>query len=208
MQDILLGVNLQLDFFPGGALDFKGNQDLIQVANQLARRFEQSVLVYDWHPADHVSFAGNHLWRYPGQVLERPEGPLQLWLIHSVAESFGAELHPKIEKDLWQMEFIKGMDPLRDTFSCLSAKAKTGDLLLSEFLAKQDIKRIYLFGMCTEFDILETALCARELGLEVVVIHDACYAAGFQEKADTDAFARMEAAGVLLESSAYLSGGQ
>ncbi|MBR9922834.1 MAG: isochorismatase family protein [Bacteroidetes bacterium] len=203
MQNILLGLNLQLDFFPGGALDLRDNSPLIGLANKLAPAFDQSLLVCDWHPANHISFAGNHLWRYPGQILEKDSQSIQLWLIHAVAESFGAEIHPKILQEQWQDTFYKGQDAGKEAFSAFSAKAKDGRNL-EEVLRLNESCRLFLLGMCTEFDILETALEARQKGIETSVFRDACFPAAFTGEAEAEAWKKMEAVGVrILHSSTW-----
>ena len=35
---------------------------LIPLANQLIGQFSEVIATVDWHPANHISFAGNHPW--------------------------------------------------------------------------------------------------------------------------------------------------
>ncbi len=53
----LLLVDIQNDFLPGGALAVPHGDDVIDVANRLAERFQLVLATQDWHPADHGSFA-------------------------------------------------------------------------------------------------------------------------------------------------------
>lgn len=59
-DDVLLVIDVQYDFMPGGALAVPDGDAVVPVINALARRFDQVVLTQDWHPREHVSFAANH----------------------------------------------------------------------------------------------------------------------------------------------------
>ena len=59
-QDVLLAIDLQADFMPGGALAVDGGDEIVPLVNRLASRFEQVVVTQDWHPPGHASFASSH----------------------------------------------------------------------------------------------------------------------------------------------------
>ena len=46
--DVLLVVDLQNDFCPGGALAVPGGNEIVPVVNRLAGRFPHVVLTQDW----------------------------------------------------------------------------------------------------------------------------------------------------------------
>jgi nicotinamidase/pyrazinamidase len=77
----LLLIDLQNDFCPGGALAVEEGNLLIPIANELMPRFEMVLATQDWHPANHGSFAANHPWRKPGQVIDLNGLPQVLWPI-------------------------------------------------------------------------------------------------------------------------------
>jgi len=56
----LVLVDLQNDFCPGGPLAVPGGDAVMEVANELQKRFALVVATQDWHPANHKSFASNH----------------------------------------------------------------------------------------------------------------------------------------------------
>ena len=58
-DDILLVVDVQNDFCPGGRLAVPRGDEVVAPINELARRFEHVVLTQDWHPPGHRSFASN-----------------------------------------------------------------------------------------------------------------------------------------------------
>ena len=67
---VLIVVDVQNDFLPGGALAVPKGEEVIPVINRLSRRFENVILTQDWHPAGHVSFASTHAGRKPFETIE------------------------------------------------------------------------------------------------------------------------------------------
>src|SRR5690554_1887379 len=63
--DVLLVVDIQNDFCPGGALAVDDGDGIIPLVNDLQQRFEHVVLAQDWHPKGHQSFASSHPGRRP-----------------------------------------------------------------------------------------------------------------------------------------------
>jgi nicotinamidase-related amidase len=58
-QDVLLAIDLQADFMPGGALAVEDGDAIVPLINALARRFAHVAVTQDWHPAAHASFASS-----------------------------------------------------------------------------------------------------------------------------------------------------
>ena len=59
-QDVLLVVDIQNDFCPGGSLAVPRGDEVVPVINALAAKFAHVVLTQDWHPRGHLSFASSH----------------------------------------------------------------------------------------------------------------------------------------------------
>jgi nicotinamidase/pyrazinamidase len=64
-SDVLIVVDAQNDFCPGGRLAVPGGDEVVMPINALAAGFAHVVLTRDWHPAGHHSFASSHLGRAP-----------------------------------------------------------------------------------------------------------------------------------------------
>jgi len=64
-SDVLLVIDVQNDFCPGGALAVPRGDEVVPIVNRLASRFANVVLTQDWHPPDHLSFASAHPGRKP-----------------------------------------------------------------------------------------------------------------------------------------------
>src|ERR1700716_3080254 len=90
-HDLLLVVDVQNDFLPGGALAVPEGDAIVPVINALARRFAHVVFTQDWHAPGHLSFASSHAGRAPFDTITLPYGPQTLWPDHCVQGSFGAE---------------------------------------------------------------------------------------------------------------------
>ena len=90
---VLIVVDVQNDFCPGGALAVPSGDEVVPVINPLARRFEHIVLTQDWHPAGHASFASSHTGKKPFDMIELAYGTQVLWPEHCVQGTRGAAFH-------------------------------------------------------------------------------------------------------------------
>ena len=114
--DILLAVDLQLDFMPGGALAVDEGDVVVPLVNALMRRFPHVVLTQDWHPPDHASFASTH-GAAPFETKRLGYGDQTLWPDHCVQGTSGAALHPALETEAAFLILRKGMHPGVDSYS-------------------------------------------------------------------------------------------
>lgn len=61
-MDILIAVDVQNDFLPGGALAVPDGDQVIPVLIDLMNEVDLIVLTRDWHPANHASFSTDPLY--------------------------------------------------------------------------------------------------------------------------------------------------
>ena len=93
-------VDLQKDFtkaYNGSLAVNKTDAAYLKLTAETTKNLKELGLpVYatqDWHPADHVSFASNHMGRNPLDTIELEDGRTQiLWPDHCVQGSEGAKL--------------------------------------------------------------------------------------------------------------------
>jgi nicotinamidase/pyrazinamidase len=204
--DALLVVDVQDDFCPGGALAVPEGDAVVPVVNRLAPAFRHVILTQDWHPPDHLSFASMHPGREPGDTVQAPYGEQILWPDHCVRGTRGAALHERLDATPACLVLRKGMDPAVDSYSAFLENDRRTATGLRGYLEELGIRRIVLAGLAADFCVRYTALDARRIGLEVVVVEDAVrgidvdgsLAAAWQE---------MERAGVARVSSIELTGG-
>ena len=96
-DDVLLVIDVQNDFCPGGALAVADGDAVVPVINGLAGRFAHVVLTQDWHPPGHSSFASSHPGSAPFETIAMPYGQQTLWPDHCVQGTTGAALSSAIE---------------------------------------------------------------------------------------------------------------
>ena len=194
----LILVDIQNDFCPGGALAVEEGDQVVPVANALMPKFDMVVATQDWHPANHGSFAANHPWRRPGQVIDLNGLPQVLWPIHCVQESFGAEFVQDLETEAIDKIFVKGTDPEIDSYSGFFDNGHRKATGLGDFLKAQGVEEVYVLGLATDYCVKFTALDALELGFKTNLVVDACRGVNL-EPGDVDkAIQEMEEKGVTL----------
>jgi nicotinamidase/pyrazinamidase len=153
--DVLLIVDLQNDFLPGGALAVPDGDAVIAVLDSYGEKFDRCglpvIVSRDWHPADHCSF------REQG-------GP---WPAHCVANTHGAELATTLALPRRSEIISKGTARDREAYSAFQ------DTGLAERLRRQHCRRIFIGGLATDYCVRATALDALAAGFEAIVLEDA-----------------------------------
>lgn len=175
-DDMLLVVDMQYDFLPGGSLGVAGGDEIILLINRLGRRFNNVAMTQDWHPAGHISFASSHDGAKPFEIMQLPYGPQVLWPDHCVQGTHGAEFSSEVELPHTQLIIRKGYHDVVDSYSGFQEadrKTKTG---LAGYLGERGIKRLFVAGLATDFCVNWTTVDAAAAGFEVYVIEDACRA--------------------------------
>ena len=172
-HDLLLVVDVQNDFCPGGSLAVAGGDQVVPVINRLLPRFRHVVLTQDWHPADHASFASRHPGRAPYEAVRMPYGEQTLWPDHCVQGSDGAAFHPGLETDRALAVVRKGMNPGIDSYSAFTENDRRTPTGLGGLLRALDIRRVFLAGLAFDFCVGWSATDARAHGFEAVVLEDA-----------------------------------
>ena len=102
-EDLLLIIDVQNDFCPGGALAVADGDAVVPVINRLAERFDHVVLTQDWHPAGHSSFATSRPGASPFESVAMPYGQQTLWPDHCLQGTAGAAFHPDLVIDRAQL---------------------------------------------------------------------------------------------------------
>lgn len=174
-SDVLLVVDIQYDFLPGGALSVPDGDAVIPVINRLARRFGNVVLTQDWHPPGHVSFASTH-GREPFSKIDLAYGPQVLWPDHCVQGSRGAEFAAGLDIPHAQAVIRKGYHAHTDSYSAFVEADRKTPTGLAGLLRERGISVVHLCGLATDFCVAWSALDARSAGFDVVVVDDACRA--------------------------------
>ena len=175
-DDVLLIIDVQNDFCPGGALAVADGDAVVPVINRLAQRFDHVVLTQDWHPPGHSSFATSRAGSAPFETVAMPYGPQTLWPDHCVQGTPGAAFHPQLMTDKAELVIRKGFRTAIDSYSAFFENDRTTPTGLSGYLRERGLKRIFMVGLATDFCVNYSALDARRLGFETVVVQSACRA--------------------------------
>lgn len=176
--DALLVVDVQRDFFSGGALAVPEAEQILPAVNRLIERFRDQgfpiVATQDLHPADHCSFIGSG-----GR-----------WPTHCVEGTAGAEPVAELKLPEDAIRIRKGVNRDQEAYSAFSGTS------LREQLQQLGIERVFVCGVATEYCVAETAKDALSLGLEVVLLGDCVRAV--DARAGQRAIADLLSRGVLL----------
>ena len=200
----LLLIDLQVDFMPTGMLPVAEGDAVVPLANALMPHYELVVATQDWHPANHGSFAANHPWRKPGQVIELNGLPQVLWPIHCVQESWGAEFHADLATDRIDYVVQKGTDPGIDSYSGFYDNGHRRATGLAGYLRQQRVDTVHVMGLAADYCVKFTVLDALQEGFRTVLIQDGTRGVNL-EVGDTErAIAQMQGAGAQVETSATI----
>lgn len=175
-HDVLLVIDLQNDFCPGGALAVPGGDQIIPVIRRFAARFQHMVLTQDWHPPDHGSFATTHAGKRAYDQIEMPYGAQTLWPEHCVQGTSGADFHPDLQLTRAELILRKGFRRDIDSYSAFFENDRTTATGLAGYLRERGLRSVFLCGLAYDFCVGYSALDARRLGFEATVILDACRA--------------------------------
>jgi nicotinamidase/pyrazinamidase len=206
-HDVLVVVDVQNGFMPGGSLPVPGGDEVVPVINRLARAFRHVVVTQDWHTPGHISFASSHRGKKPFDTIELPYGPQVLWPDHCVQGTVDAELHRNLTIPHAALIIRKGYRPQVDSYSAFleADRTMTG---LSGYLRERKLENAYVVGLATDFCVAWTALDAKRAGFGACVIEDATRAidaGGSLERAWADmktaGVGRISAADILSSSS-------
>ena len=157
-SDMLVVVDMQYDFLPGGSLAVAGGDEIVPLINTLARKFTNVVLTQDWHPADHISFASQHAGKNPFETIDLPYGTQVLWPDHCVWNTHGAALSADLDIPHGQLVIRKGYNRLIDSYSGFREADRQTPTGLAGYLKERDVGRLYVVGLATDFCVGWTAI--------------------------------------------------
>lgn len=173
-DDALIVVDVQNDFVPGGALPAPEGDKVVPPLNDYITQFHRAELPIaasrDWHPEDHMSF-------------EAEGGP---WPPHCVQGTEGAEYHPDLELPPETQHVKKGTESDEEDYS-----AFLGDPNLADWLHGQEIDRVFVGGLTTEYCVKNTVEDALDQGFTTFLLLDAIKGVNAEEGDAEQAIAGM-----------------
>ena len=138
----------------------------------------------DWHPERTKHFAA-----YGGK-----------WPPHCVKNTTGAKFHKDLDVDSAEI-FFKGMGEYEDekSYSGFGGTNFAGRSLDS-LLNSEDVQKLYIGGLATDYCVKATVLDALKLGFKVYLLEDACRAVNIKPDDGKKAIAEMKKAGAVITS--------
>jgi nicotinamidase/pyrazinamidase len=178
--DVLMVVDVQRDFLPGGALGVRDGDAVVPVLNRYLARFAAQglpvVFTRDWHPPDHCSFRARG-------------GP---WPPHCIAGTPGAGFAPGLALPAHAEIVSKATTAAADAYSGFD---HTG---LADRLHARGVRRLFIGGLATDYCVQSTTRDGLAAGFSVFVLGDAIRAVDVQPGDGERALAAMLAGGARL----------
>ena len=173
-RSVLIVVDVQNCFLPGGSLAVKEGEQVVPIINRIATAFTNVVMTQDWHTPQHVSFASAHPGTKPFETIKLPYGDQVLWPDHCIQGTSSADISKDISIPQAELIVRKGYHKDMDSYSAFfeaDHKTPTG---LAGYLKERSIDKVFVAGLATDFCVAWTAIDARSIGLETYVVEDAC----------------------------------
>ncbi|MCL2192731.1 MAG: bifunctional nicotinamidase/pyrazinamidase [Treponema sp.] len=193
-KTLLLEIDVQNDFCPGGALAVRDGSAVVAPLNVLAAAFARHdgrvVATQDWHPKGHVSFASSG-----------KQGP---WPDHCVQGELGASFHPDLDLRPVSLIVRKGFRMGLDSYSAFfenNGKTSTG---LDSWVRGLGIDTVIIGGLATDYCVFNSAMDSQRLGFTTIIAEDAVRGVNIPEGSVEKAIAEMRAAGVVFSDSQKL----
>jgi nicotinamidase/pyrazinamidase len=139
-ETVLIIVDLQNDFCPGGALPVRGGELVVGYLNRYISRIKAKGGVVaasrDWHPPDHISFRNRG-------------GP---WPPHCIRHTHGAAFHPELAlpKGAWLIS--KGSKQNADAYSGFDGTD------LEKRLRRYGARAVWVGGLATDYCVKATVM--------------------------------------------------
>lgn len=199
-KTMLICIDIQNDFCPGGALAVSAGDELVPVANRLINAFELVALTQDWHPAGHSSFASTRSNAQPFSQITVSYGQQTLWPDHCVQGSVGAAFHAELDTDTAQLIIRKGFRHQIDSYSAFLENDHQTTTGLAAYLQARGVAAVVLCGLAFDYCVAYSALDAVAAGFQCTVVTDACRSIDLDGSA-ASATAQMIEKGVMLTTS-------
>ena len=190
VASVLLIVDVQNDFCPGGALPVPGGDRVIPVLNRYIEKCREPqipiIASRDWHPEKTAHFKA-----YGG-----------IWPPHCIQDTKGARFHPDLKLPKETVVVSKGMDPEKDSYSAFQAFDPEGTPL-AELLKSRRVGHLFVGGLATDYCVRASVLDALREGFRATVLADAVCGVELKPGDSQKAFDEMMRAGADQTSSEH-----
>ncbi len=172
-DSVLVMIDVQNDFCPGGSLAVPGGDSIIPVLNGISSRFPCTAATKDWHPKDHISFASRHPEHNVYGTIEVNGEDQILWPDHCVPGTAGAEFHSGLNLDHVNLILRKGLERDLDSYSAFFENDHETSTGLEYYLKGLGIRNVYIGGLARDVCVYFSCLDAVKTGFRCFLISDA-----------------------------------
>ena len=157
---VLIVVDVQNDFCPGGSLGVTEGDQVVLAINRYIEQFAaagaQIIATRDWHPPQ-----TRHFKNHGG-----------IWPVHCVQNTHGAEFHPALKLGNAAAIVSKGTTADSDGYSAFDGLDDHGTSLAT-LLRAAGVEQVFIGGLATDYCVKQTVLDGLKHGFDVVVLTDA-----------------------------------
>ena len=186
-MNVLILVDIQNDFIPGGSLAVPSGDQIIPLVNDLQKAFELVVATQDWHPPNHKSFASNHDNKKTFEKIVLHGIDQVLWPDHCIQGTRGAGFSDQLNMNKVEAIFRKGTDPEIDSYSGFFDNGYKRSTGLAGYLRERKATRVFVCGLAGDYCVFYTAKDGLKENFETYIIEDATRAIdgnGFEKAKD------------------------
>jgi len=171
--DVLLVIDVQNDFCPGGSLGVKDGNKIIKNINSIQEKFKNVILTQDWHPENHSSFVTEYKDKEVFSSVKMPYGDQTIWPAHCVQGTYGADFHKDLNTLKANTIIRKGFRREIDSYSAFWENDRVTSTGLEGNLKSLGIKRVFVCGLALDFCVAFSAIDSKIAGFETFAIMNA-----------------------------------
>ncbi len=158
-HDVLIVIDVQNDFCPGGALAVPHGDEVIAPIHRIAPLFQHIVLTQDWHPANHSRSQRRIPARSPSNRSSLPTARRRCGRRTACRARRARSFIPRSSCTQAELILRKGFRPQIDSYSAFFENDRTTPTGLAGYLRERGLTRVFLAGLA--YDYLRRLLGAR-----------------------------------------------
>ena len=171
--DVLLVIDVQNDFCPGGSLGIKDGDKIIKNINSIQDKFNNVVLTQDWHPKNHSSFVTEYKDKEVFSTVKMPYGDQTIWPAHCIKGTKGADFHKNLNTLKANTIIRKGFRREIDSYSAFWENDRVTPTGLEGSLKSLGVNRFFVCGLALDFCVAYSAIDSSIAGFDTFVLMNA-----------------------------------
>jgi len=208
-KTLLLVIDVQNDFCPGGSLAVNDGDAVVKPLNSLSDAVclggGRAAATQDWHPVNHVSFASSHKNKKSADIIDTELVKGQaLWPDHCVRGTNGADFHKDLKSGNFTLIIRKGCRLDLDSYSAFFENDRKTPTGLEGWIKTLGITNVIIGGLATDYCVFFSAVDCKKLGFNTIIASDAVRGVGIPEGSVENAIKAMKELGIEFYTSDQL----